>query len=311
MKQPFGFLEDVDAKSAWAHEAREFTPWLAANLSRIGSAVGLNLSLISSEAGLPTEDDRFSADIHALNDDDGSTVLIENQLAGSDHKHLGQILTYLPGLKAKTVIWLAPNFREAHRAAIAWLNENTTNEYAFFAVKLRVVRIGDSLLAPLFDILEQPNNWQRAISRKARVAEATADITIARIHFWETFNRLFPEHASDAGSRSSNRYSRFGDQVDLGYYVAKGQVGIYLRSVRGETQELAVDILTPYSARLMQELGAEFNPQGNWLFLQRMDGDFTDPDDLERLATWLGEKVRIYKSALNKIFPGTAEVTKT
>ena len=42
----------------------------------------------------------FRADILCRNMDDNSQVLIENQLYKTDHKHLGQLLTYAPGLEA-------------------------------------------------------------------------------------------------------------------------------------------------------------------------------------------------------------------
>jgi hypothetical protein len=95
---------------------------------------------------------------------DGSLVLIENQLDCGDHAHLGQILTYLTGLKAETVVWVAPNFREEHLSAIRWLNDNT-KEPSFFAVKLKVLRIGQSPYAPLFEVVESPNDLDRERSR--------------------------------------------------------------------------------------------------------------------------------------------------
>lgn len=41
----FGRLLRVAAKSGWAHEGLDFTPWLAENLDRLGEAVGLALEL--------------------------------------------------------------------------------------------------------------------------------------------------------------------------------------------------------------------------------------------------------------------------
>ena len=39
-------------------------------------------------------------------------MIIENQLDPTDHKHVGQLLTYAAGLDASTVIWIAKTFRE-------------------------------------------------------------------------------------------------------------------------------------------------------------------------------------------------------
>ena len=99
----FGRLEPVDLRTAWKHEAFNFTPWLAENLDRLSQAIGIEMSLEDTEVKI----DRFSADILARNAQDDSLVLIENQLEWSDHTHLGQILTYLAGLQAQSVIWVA------------------------------------------------------------------------------------------------------------------------------------------------------------------------------------------------------------
>ncbi len=102
----FGDLTDVELREAWPHEALDFTPWLAENLDRLSKVIDIQLELVETEQSV----DEFNADILARNPTDDSLVLIENQLERSDHTHLGQILTYLAGLEAHTVIWVARSF---------------------------------------------------------------------------------------------------------------------------------------------------------------------------------------------------------
>ena len=60
----------------------------------------------------------------------------ENQFGRTNHGHLGQILTYLAGIEnAKTVVWIAQTIQPDHRAAVDWLNSNTTDEFSFFAME--------------------------------------------------------------------------------------------------------------------------------------------------------------------------------
>ena len=58
----------MDLRTAWRHEALNFTPWLAENLDRLSQAVSIEMSLEDTEVQI----DRFSADILARNAKDDS-----------------------------------------------------------------------------------------------------------------------------------------------------------------------------------------------------------------------------------------------
>jgi hypothetical protein len=89
--------------------------------------------------------------------------------------HLGQILTYLAGIEgAKTVVWIAETIQEDHRAAIDWLNTNTTEEFSFFAIEIELWRIGNSPPAPRFNVIASPNDWTRTTRTAARQVGETA-----------------------------------------------------------------------------------------------------------------------------------------
>ena len=139
-----GKIELVDLRSVWSSEALDFTPWLAEveNIAFLGDALRLNLKVKAQEKRVG----RFLADIVCRDIATDSWVLIENQLERSDHRHLGQILTYAAGLEleAATVVWIAPAFCEEHRKALRWLNGITDERFRFFGVTLELLRISGS-----------------------------------------------------------------------------------------------------------------------------------------------------------------------
>jgi hypothetical protein len=125
-------LEIYPLRKIWTDEARDFTPWLARpeNLAR-----ALGLGPLQFEAKEQPIGD-FSLDILAR-DPLGHRVVIENQLEPSDHRHLGQLLTYAAGTDdGLTVIWIASSIRREHGAALKWLNAMTPTHIGFFGVEI-------------------------------------------------------------------------------------------------------------------------------------------------------------------------------
>ena len=158
--QQLGRISEVPITQIWPHEAHNFTVWLAEpeNLELLGNALELDLEIVQREASVG----QFWLDLLAREKGPGGrNVAIENQIRWSDHKHLGQLLTYAAGHKAGVVIWIAREFTDEHRAAIEWLNQCTSDEFEFYAVEIHAVRIGDSIPAPEFRVKAFPNGWPK------------------------------------------------------------------------------------------------------------------------------------------------------
>ena len=181
MKKSLSKLERVPLREAWKHEANDFTPWLAEtdNLNTLADDLGLSeLLLVAIEHWVGD----FKLDILCTDGDD--QVIIENQLEKTNHSHLGQLIAYAAGVGAKKVIWVAQSFRPEHAAALQFLNENTTDDLSFFAVEVELWRIGDSPLAPKFEVVVKPNDWVKAGREQARVATSASPTKLLQQKFW-------------------------------------------------------------------------------------------------------------------------------
>lgn len=180
-----GRLEKVDLRHIWENEATAFTPWLAReeNLALLSEAIGLELELEAQEKSVGP----FSADILCKDLDTDSWVLIENQLERTDHKHLGQLLTYAAGLKAVSIVWVAQRFTEEHRSALDWLNEITDDRFNFFGLEVELWRIGNSPVAPKFNVISKPNDWSKTVLREAKRVEqdSLTETKKLQYQFWK------------------------------------------------------------------------------------------------------------------------------
>jgi len=242
-------LSNISLREAWEHEALHFTPWLFDNMDLLSEALGLELEATGKEVDVAG----FSADIVAEDSETGSRVLIENQLEGSDHSHLGQILTYIAGVEADAMVWIARDFHSAHLSAIRWLNENTKDDFAFFAVRVRVVRIADSPLAPVFEVVEKPDSWGRKLG-KAMNAQVS-ELTELRERFWLRYAEAHPGVIEPAQTPNVWVAMLPDHSIYLSMFVGSRASGMFLRGPRGTDRKALADFMAEHAEKLDKELG--------------------------------------------------------
>ncbi|MCU1307314.1 MAG: hypothetical protein JWN45_2009 [Acidobacteriaceae bacterium] len=224
-----GRLQRVALREVWKHEAQDFTQWLQNNIDVLNESLDFNL--VGADRERSAGD--FSVDLVA-EDEDGGTVIIENQLEKSNHDHLGKLITYLTAIGAKTAIWIVSDPRPEHVAAIGWLNSSSSAE--FYMVKVEAVRIADSAAAPLFTLIVGPSVgtkevgeakkeiaeryfirkrwWKMLIERSAAVSKTHAHITPSE-HGWIS---------ASAGVRGlSFNYVVMQDECRVELYIDRGK----------------------------------------------------------------------------------------
>jgi hypothetical protein len=188
-----GKLEKLDLRNYWKKEDTDFTPWLAGeeNIQLLGETIGIELEVQSQEEGVGP----FRADILCLDTASNHYVLIENQLERTDHTHLGQLMTYAAGLDAVTIVWIAQRFTEEHRAALDWLNRITDDTFNFFGIEIELYRIGDSLPAPMFNIVSKPNDWAKSVKKSAATQNVT-DTKLLQQQYWQGLKDFMEDNKS-------------------------------------------------------------------------------------------------------------------
>jgi hypothetical protein len=238
---PLGTFTQASLREAWPTEDSNFTPWLAepTNIALLGKALNMELEVEAVEHWVGP----FRADILARVIDEATDtdhrVIIENQFGRTNHGHRGQILTYLAGIEhAKTVVWIAETIQADHRAAIDWLNANTTEDFSFFAIEIELWRIGNSPPAPRFNIIASPNDWTKT-ARKAsgQVGETTlAERYHVRLSYWASLAEYLREKGSTFQIRRPNKAA--------GYWFGIGRAGIVISAnISTEQQRIGVSLL--------------------------------------------------------------------
>lgn len=182
-----GALRPVPLRTVWPHEALNFTQWLGReeNLVQLCEVLGITVENIRTEVAAG----RYNADIVATASDGQKVVIIENQLETTDHKHLGQLLTYASAHEASIIVWNVSDYTEEHRQAIDLFNQHMPETISFFLVKVELWQIADSLPAPRFNVICRPNYWTREVRRRDEGGSATgaSALKLLQQRFWNEF----------------------------------------------------------------------------------------------------------------------------
>lgn len=261
-----GRLEEVNVRELWIHEQYDFSNWLAKeeNIELLNEVLGLTLVDIEKEVFVGA----YRCDLVAKDETSGQNVIIENQLEASNHDHLGKIVTYASGLDANVIVWIVKEAREEHRSAIEWLNNNTNKNLNFFLIEIHAYRIGNSLYAPKFEIVEKPNDF----IKNAKIQTGSEELNKSqseRLVFWTRFNEVVVERGKPFNLRKTTTDHWYdvaigvsGVLVEITLVNKEGCVGIELYII--DDKEL-FDSLNEKKIEIESKLGFELD----W---QRLDG---------------------------------------
>lgn len=237
-----GKLERVELRELWKHEQYDFSKWLAGeeNIKELNSV--LKLTLVDIEKEKPVGS--FRCDIFAKDEITGSKVLIENQLEPTNHDHLGKIITYGALLEANVIVWIVERARDEHKKAIEWLNNHIDKEISFFLLEIHAYKIGNSLPAPMFKVIEAPNDFANSVRRAEK--EGINESESQRLVFRNELNELIDSRGYPFNKRTPT--------TNYWYNVAIGstscRIGIHLLN---NESRIRICIYIPESKELYDE----------------------------------------------------------
>lgn len=309
-------LTPVDLSEVWENEPQHFTPWLAQeeNLTLLGETLGIDLELEGQEINIWS----FRADLLCKNTVDGSWVLIENQLAPTDHTHVGQLLTYAAGLNAFTVIWIAQTFRSEHWAMLDWLNRITDESYRFFGIEVKVWQIEDSARAVQFEVISSPNDWSRGMSRDIRRSanQELSETQQRQIRYWTGLREYMVERDSSVNCPSPRpwRYLQLGiGRTDFGIMIwqasTRNEIGIWLY-VSGDNAEAYFRLLEEQREEIHTEMGETLQwvelagNQRNRICLNKDDTDPLDENDWAHQYEWFTIQLEAFDTVFRERIRG-------
>ena len=292
-----------DLRRVWPNEAADFTPWLAENIGRLGEALGMDLEVDAQEASVGS----YALDILA-HDGNGRRVVIENQLEDTDHRHLGQLLTYAAGFDANVIVWIARNFQDEHREALDLLNRRTGEDTEFFGIEVELWRIDDSRPAVNFKLVATPNDWRKQTVSDSRTAASTVSPKRARYRgfFQELIDTLRDDHSfTNARQALAQNWYRFsvgyGQRAQFGAnFAAEGRarVELYIASGNTDWNRELFDQLSERQDDIQSELGEplEWDRLGNPRIAVVRRGSIDDDEEtLEEIRAWMVERLLKFK----------------
>ena len=297
-----GTLERVGLRTVWQSEASDFTPWLAENLQLLGEAVGLEID--TEDVVTEVSVGRYQADLLCIDSSDGSRIVIENQFEGTNHDHLGKLLTYASALDSDppvgSVIWISESFNDEHRSALDWLNTISHDEIRFFGVKVELLKIEESKPAPRFNIVASPNDWKAVV--RASSSGTVSDLERQYQQFWTQLMQHLAITATELKQPTppAKRSLRFGIgkagfafRCRLSEKKRQLQVALEIKTNRSND---CLTLLRDQQSAIEEEIGTTLNwveaTNGQRCVISvTKSGDPTDESDRAAQIEWMAQNL--------------------
>ena len=309
-KVELGNIQIRSAKDIWKNEEKDFTPWLAENIDHLSRLIGIPITVEQTEKRVGA----YELDIFGRVEGGDAVVIVENQLDATDHKHLGQLITYAAGLEAAIIIWVAPDIGDDHRLAVHWLNRNMNEGISFFLVRPEIIQVDNSKPAVRFQLEAAPSEFERRL--RETVEDESAPRFEFRRKFWEDLFAYLSAngHPWAQGRRAtkeawiSSSVGKAGIRVNVSMALgSRIRVEIYCSD---DSDKQLFDTLFVNKPEIEKRLGAE---TVSW---ERLDGSkasriavyreydkeqaATDTQHRRELFSWVGNQLSAMRDVANQ-----------
>lgn len=226
-------LVSRSVKEVWPTEPGYFTPWLLAHSEVLSRAIGVDVQLRAREHLVGA----YSLDLIGTEvENPDRTVIVENQYGPTDHRHLGQLLTYAGGTDPTTVVWIAEDFRDEHRAALDWLNAQAGEHVKFFGLRLTVVSVEGApqhLVAPRLQLVVQPNDWVVGTKQAVEGGQGLSAKQLTYRAYWTALETEVQKRGWTAGHAPAENWWNFSAGISgagwgLNFSLAGARVELFL-----------------------------------------------------------------------------------
>ena len=305
-----GRLEKVDMREVWSGETNGFTPGLAQEniLQMLGEMLDLELELEAEED--------FSGASHSgilcREVSTGQSVWVESQFERTDGAHLGQLLERAAALKAGIIVWIAGQLGDEHRAALEWLNEIAAGRARFFGLELELWRIGDSALAPKFNLVVRPNGRGTGASQESEDFEIgeLSGMQQIQLDFWREFRDCLRDRKSPIGPARPQPQNWIDFPIGREYFnlvafisAPETRAGVTL-VVHGPQGNAHFRLLKQDRVEIETQAGCPLewleNPgsKESHIRLQLPDANLAERENWPQAHAWLAENLEVF----NRVF---------
>jgi hypothetical protein len=309
-KIDFATIEEIPLKQYFETEDRHFTPWLQENIDKLANVIGIDIDNAETEVQIGN----YRLDILAYESGTNRRIAVENQYGKTDHSHLGQLITYMAGINAGVVVWLAENFNSEHISAINHLNQISDEDVGFFCIKPRLIKIGDSKPAIEFVIIAKPDEWEKQVKSETKVS----DRGIAYKEFWKLVIDKYQQQVPDFNPRKIQpryAYDIPAGKTGINYnwrFTSKGffEIGLWIGTrSKQRNHEIAEEIISNKDS-LEKQLGTSllfWNNENNKAtsvnlrYNQKIDILTISENEKQELINWIVKWMHKFKESIDPI----------
>lgn len=186
-----------------------------------------------------------------------------------------------------------------------WLNEITEEGTYFFGLEIELWRIGESPIAPKFNIISKPNEWSKTVKTTAAKTELT-ETKKTQLEFWTMFREKLLA-SSVVSSAQTPRPQYWFD-------VALGRSGFYLSNIANtydnrigvrvylsnKIANVALAQLEKQREEIEKEIGEELlwnpNPENrDKTICLYHDADLSNREEWSQYCDWFVDAVRRFR----------------